>query len=136
MIAISIKLIGFLSAIYGIYVGYLISSRIYDYLRLTIQKPQDRITKRLDSVLGVNEMLLERYNLGVAHLHESVPLFEKKYSVIDSNKICDFFHKVEELGIQYIYLKPKEDGKIFYDAICIGEKKVVKSHVFLEEYKP
>ncbi|MPS92902.1 hypothetical protein [Comamonas sp.] len=136
MIAISINLIGFFSAIYGIYVGYLISYRIYGYIRLTIRKPQDRIKKRLDSVLGVNEMLLERYNLGIAHLHESIPLFENKYSVNDSNKICDFFYKVEELGIQYIYLKPKEDSQILYDAVCIGERKVVKSHVFLEEYKP
>lgn len=136
MLAILVKLIGFLSGLFGIYVGYLISYRIYDYLRVTVRQPQDRINKRLDSVLGVNDMLLERYNLGVAHLHESIPLFEKKYSVNDSNKICDFFYKVDELGIQFIYLKPKEDGKIFYDAICIGEKKVVKSHVFLEEYKP
>lgn len=136
MLAISIKLIGFFSAIYGIYVGYLISYRIYDYIRVTVRKPQDRINKRLESVLGVNEMLLERYKLGVAHLHESIPLFENKYSVNDSNKICDFFYKVDELGIQFIYLKPKKDAQILYDAVCIGKRKVVKSHVFLEEYKP
>ncbi|EOZ8645427.1 hypothetical protein ACQWTT_001178 [Acinetobacter baumannii] len=136
MISLLIKILSLFSIFLGIYLGFMVTYRFYEYIKLMARKPFKRIEKRLEAMVGINEILLQRYNLAAAQLHESYPIFEDKYSINDLDKIANFFFDMDELGIQFIYLKPQNDSQIFYMANCLGERRAIESHIFLEEYEP
>lgn len=136
MISLLIKSLSLLSIFWGIYFGFMVTLRFYEYIKLIARKPFNRVPKRLEAMVGINEILLQRYSLAAAQLHESYPIFEDKYSINDLDKIANFFFYMDELGIQFIYLKPQNDSQIFYQANCLGERRAIESHIFLEEYEP
>ena len=66
-------------------------------------------------------------------MNTELSLFESDYSINENIAISDFLFKMNELGLHYIYLKPKNKDQLIYHATCLGDEKAFRSEIYVKE---
>jgi len=132
---ILLNFIGIISLIFGVYIGYRFAFAIYQYISLKLPKNEAKHTQKLDTLMIVDTVLKEKYNLGGINLYPDTSTIRDDFSTRELNEIYDFFEKMEELGIQFIYLKPNNQDRLIYKAICLRNNSYEEGYIQISEYK-
>lgn len=132
---ILLNFIGIISLIFGVYIGYRFAFAIYQYICLKLPKNEAKHAQKLDTLMIVDTVLKEKYNLGVLNLYSDTSTIRDDFSTRELNEIYDFFAKMEELGIQFIYLKPNNQDRLIYKAICLRKNSYKEGYIQISEYK-
>lgn len=134
MTEIIMNIIAIIGLIIGIYLGYRTSFLLYEFLMMKISHGKTD-EKQLNEFCVVNEIVMQRYNLGALNLFPDYIKFNDDFSINEKNEIGMFFTKMEQLGIQYIYLKPHDKNFLLYEATGFGEYGVFSANIILQQYK-
>lgn len=132
---ILLNFIGIISLIFGVYIGYRFAFAIYQYICLKLPKNEAKHTQKLETLMIVDNVLKEKYNLGGVNLYPDTSTIRDDFSTRELNEIYDFFEKMEELGIQFIYLKPNNQDRLIYKAICLRKNSYEEGYIQISEYK-
>lgn len=132
---IFLNLLGLISLIIGVYVGYKFAFVIYQYLRMKLPENKEKHTKKLDTFMVVDTVIKEKYNLGLLNLYPNTSSIRDEFSFKELNQIYDIIEKMEELGIQFIYLKPNNQDRLIYKAICLRKNSYEEGYIQISEYK-
>ncbi len=132
---IFLNLLGLISLIIGICVGYKFAFVIYQYLRMKLPENKEKHTKKLDTFMVVDTVIKEKYNLGLLNLYPNTSSIRDEFSFKELNQIYDIIEKMEELGVQFIYLKPKNQDRLIYKAISLRRDLYKEGYIQLSEYK-
>ncbi|MPN08125.1 hypothetical protein SDC9_155403 [bioreactor metagenome] len=132
---IFLNLLGLISLIIGVYVGYKFAFVIYQYLRMKLPENKEKHTKKLDTFMVVDTVIKEKYNLGLLNLYPNTSSIRDEFSFKELNQIYDIIEKMEELGVQFIYLKPKNQDRLIYKAISLRRDLYKEGYIQLSEYK-
>lgn len=128
-----IQIIAIVSLLVGIYLGYKISDLLYEIWMLKSRKNTVR-KAHIDEFCVVNEIVNERYNLGALNLYPDYSSFENDFSIQQLNKIGKFLNQMEELGVHFIYLKPREKNNLIYVATGINKNGTFIGKITVDEY--
>jgi hypothetical protein len=120
-------------AMVGIFLGYRLAHALYEYIIVSFPRNKARSTENMNAFVGVNSIVKERYKLGVARPSPEFSLFESDYSTNENIAISDFLFKMNELGLHYIYLKPKNNDQLIYHATCLGDEKAFRTKIYVKE---
>lgn len=132
---IFLNLLGWISLIIGVYVGYKFAFVMYQYLWMKRPENKAKHTRKLDTFMAVDTVIKEKYNLGLLNLYPETSSITDDFSIKELNQIYDFVEKMEELGVQFIYLKPKNQDRLIYKAINLSKDSHREGYVQLSEYK-
>lgn len=132
---IFLNLLGLISLVIGVYVGYKFAFVIYQYLRMKLPENKEKHTRKLDTFMVVDTVIKEKYNLGLLNLYPNISSIRDEFSFKELNQIYDIIEKMEELGVQFIYLKPKNQDRLIYKAISLRRGLYKEGYIQLSEYK-
>lgn len=132
---IFLNLLGLISLIIGVYVGYKFAFVMYQYLWMKLPENKVKYTRKLDTFIAVDTVIKEKYNLGLLNLYPDTSSIRDDFSMKELNQIYDFVQKMEELGVQFIYLKPINKDRLIYKAINLSKDSHREGYVQLSEYK-
>lgn len=130
-----LDLLGFISLFFGVYIGYKFAFVTYQYLLIKIPKNNVKHNLKIETLMTVDAVVMEKYNLGLFNLYPDISSIRDDYSIKELNQIYDFFDNMEELGIQFIYLKPINKDHLIYKAIRLRKDLFREGNIQLNEYK-
>lgn len=130
-----INFLSLISLFFGIYIGYKFAFLIYQYIKIRIPLNKERYQSKFFTFLAIDEMVNEKYDHGLLKLTPEVSKVRNKYSEKELNELYDFIDKMEELGITFIYLKPKNEEYLIYQAGSFRKGAMIKGYIQVEEYK-
>lgn len=128
------QFVGFISLTIGVLIGYRFAFVIYQYIKIKLPNNERLHYKKLDTVIAVDRVVSEKYKLGVLNLYPHISPIWNNYSAKDLNSIYDFLERMDELGIQYIYLKPANKEYLIHKAIRLNTESSREGMVYLREH--
>lgn len=129
-----LQFIGFISLTIGIFIGYKFAFVIYQYIKIKLPSNNNLDEKKLDTVIAVNRVVNEKYKLGVLNLYPDASSIWNDYSAKDLNSIYDFYERMDELGFQFMYLKPFNKDYLIHKAIKLNTGLSREGLVYLREH--
>ncbi|MFX2257881.1 hypothetical protein V6380_14015 [Acinetobacter variabilis] len=102
---------------------------------MKLPENKEKHTRKLDTFMVVDTVIKEKYNLGLLNLYPNISSIRDEFSFKELNQIYDIIEKMEELGVQFIYLKPKNQDRLIYKAISLRRGLYKEGYIQLSEYK-
>lgn len=132
MSEILVSIISFALIFLGIFSGFILSKLIHEYIAISMPSNEKKSKDQAMLYFGIDDISNERYKLGVAKPHEHFEFFDH-LEIKDRLTIVSFFTRMNELGIQYVYLKPKDSSRLLYVATYTNNEKVLKAEIHVKE---